>query len=135
MKAKFPAASDTVWPEQPVSVPSPSLPRSVMVTPARDVCNASSTTVRPKNEVVTPWTLRVRPRVSLRSTPSTCASAVTVKLVGPVAWPAGVLTVRRAVWPPPISCGLMEAVTSTGSPETLSDASWEKPSLLFKLTV
>src|SRR6185437_9958885 len=134
VKAKFPAASDLVWPEHPVGLPASSTPSIVIMIPGIGVSLLSLSTVRPIRDVVAVCTARLTLADCVVEMPSTVAEAEIVKVALPTAWPAGAVTVRIELCPAVICGGVNCVVTPVGTPVTLKLASWLKPLLLLKVT-
>ena len=98
LRAKFPAASDTVVKLMQVVVfPLPSFPNVVMVTPASGVSVASATTVRPTSEVVGAATASDTDALSVTASPSMVALAEIERLDAAIGWPLGAVRVRTEV--------------------------------------
>jgi len=133
VKRKLPAASELVEPEHPVGLLASSLPRKTMRMPGIGDSIVSDSRIRPKKEVVICSTASVAVVVCVDAIPSTVAEAEIVKVELPTGCAAGAFTVKIEICPFVICGGLKLEVTPVGSPETLNEASWLNPFVLFKL--
>ena len=110
------------------------MPSDFTVTPASGVSCGLDTTVRPSNEVVGATTAREAAPDCATGRLSTVAEAVIDRFAVAIAWLAGAVSVRTAVWPAATEGGANAAVTPAGTPVTLNCASWSKLFALLNCT-